>query len=248
MAERMIVLKKVGFIGFGNMAEAIISGMISSGNYESEEIGAYDTDADKLNAGAEKLGFIAFDSNEKLVADCETVILAVKPIALQKALTPLRDVFCKANPLVISIAAGQSIERLKDLLGYDAKIVRVMPNINATALQAVSGYVSSENVTDDEEKTALKILTSFGTAVAVDEDKFSVYSAVAGCSPAYVYLFIDAIARVGVKYGLTKKDSLAIVTEAVISTISTDEKTDSEALDKVVLNAIDAAYNKDKGM
>ena len=241
-------MNKVGFIGFGNMAEAIISGMISSGNYKCDEIGAFDPDTDKLEKGAENLGFTAFESNEELIKSCETVVLAVKPIALQKVLIPLQDVFCKVNPLVISIAAGQSVERLKNLLGYDAKLVRVMPNINATALQAVSGYVSSENVTDDEEKTALKILTSFGTAVAVDENMFSAYSAVAGCSPAYVYLFIDAIARVGVKYGLTKKDSLAVVTDAVFSAVKSDEKTESKALDEVVLNAIDAAYYKDKGM
>lgn len=241
-------MKKVGFIGFGNMAEAIISGMISSGNYKCDEIGAFDPDTDKLEKGADKLGFVAYKSNEELVDDCEIVILAVKPIALQKVLTPLQKTFCKVNPLVVSIAAGQSIEQLKKLLGYDAKIVRVMPNINATALQAVSGYVSSKNVTVEDEKTAVKILTSFGTAVAVDEEKFSVYSAVAGCSPAYIYLFIDTIARVGVKYGLTKKDSLAIVTEAVISTIKSDSSSDSDVLDEVVLNAIDAAYNKDKGM
>lgn len=241
-------MKKVGFIGYGNMAEAIISGMISSGNYKCEEIGAFDPDADKLAAGAEKSGFTAFSSNEELVKNCETVVIAVKPIALQKVLTPLQNVFCKANPLVVSIAAGQSLEKLKNLLGYDAKIVRVMPNINATALQAVSGYVYSENVTNDDEKTVLKILTSFGTAVSVDEDKFSIYSAVAGCSPAYVYLFIDAIARVGVKHGLTKKQSLEIVTETVISAIEADKKSDSEDLEKIVLNAIDAAYNKDKGM
>ncbi len=241
-------MKKVGFIGFGNMAEAIISGMISSGNYKREEIGAYDPDTKKLTSGAEKSGFTAFSSNEELISNCETVVIAVKPIALQSVLTSLQDVFCKANPLVISIAAGQSIMKLKNLLGYDAKLVRVMPNINATALQAVSGYVSSENVTDEEKQNALKILTSFGTAVAVDEEKFSIYSAVAGCSPAYVYLFIDAIARVGVKYGLTKRDSLAIVTDAVISAIRSDEKADREVLDEVVLNAIDAAYNKDKEM
>lgn len=241
-------MKKVGFIGFGNMAEAIISGMISSGNYKSDEIGAFDPDKMKLDIGAQKLGFAVFSSNEELVSNCETVVLAVKPIALQKVLSPLREVFCKANPLVISIAAGQSIERLKNLIGYDAKLVRVMPNINATALQAVSGFVSSANVTEEEKQIALKILTSFGTAVAVDETNFSAYSAVAGCSPAYVYLFIDAVARVGVKYGLTKKESLSVVTDAVLSAVRRDNKEVNGELDETILNAIEEAYRKDKGM
>lgn len=242
-------MKKVGFIGFGNMAEAIITGMISSGNYSADEIGAFDTDVNKLEKGAEKLGITAFTSNEELVINCETIVLAVKPIALQKVLAPLQKKLRKVNPLVISIAAGQSIEKLENFLGYDGKIIRVMPNINAIAGHAVSGYTFSSNVTENEIEKAVKILESFGTAVSVDEEKFSAYSAIAGCSPAYAYLFIDAIARVGVKYGLTKKDSIDIVTEAVISTISADKKASEEgSLNDVVLNAIDSAYKKDKGM
>lgn len=240
---------KIGFIGFGNMAEAIITGMISSGNYKKEDIGAFDPDTIKLSSGAERLGITAYKSNEELLNNCDCVVLAVKPIALQKVLTPLKEIFCKANPLVISIAAGQSIERLKNLLGYDAKIVRVMPNINAIATQAVSGYCSSENVTENDIESFVRILDSFGTSVRINEEKFSVYSAVAGCSPAYVYTFIDAIARVGVKYGLTKKESLALVSDTVIETLKNgNNSAENNELDKIVLNAIEAAYNKDKGM
>ena len=76
-------MKKVGFIGFGNMAEAIISGMISSGNFTCEEIGAFDPDENKLASGAKKHGFTAFKSNDELVLNSEIVVLAVKPIALQ---------------------------------------------------------------------------------------------------------------------------------------------------------------------
>ena len=240
---------KIGFIGFGNMAEAIITGMISSGNYKKEDIGAFDPDTTKLNSGAEKLGITAYKSNDDLVSECDCVVLAVKPIALQKVLTPLKELFCKVNPLVVSIAAGQSIERLKSFLGYDAKIVRVMPNINAIATQAVSGYCTSENVTETDVESAVKILDSFGTSVRIDEEKFSVYSAVAGCSPAYIYVFMDAIARVGVKYGLTKKDALELISDTVIETLkNADNSAENNKLNEIVLNAIEAAYNKDKGM
>lgn len=240
---------KIGFIGFGNMAEAIITGMISSGNYKKEDIGAFDPDTTKLNSGAEKLGITAYKSNDDLVSECDCVVLAVKPIALQKVLTPLKELFCKANPLVVSIAAGQSIERLKSFLEYDAKIVRAMPNINAIATQAVSGYCTSENVMESDVESAVKILDSFGTSVRIDEEKFSVYSAVAGCSPAYIYVFMDAIARVGVKYGLTKKDALELISDTVIETLKKpDNSAENNKLNKIVLNAIEAAYNKDKGM
>lgn len=242
-------MNKIGFIGFGNMAEAIITGMISSGNYVKDNIGAFDPDTEKLSSGAERLGITAYKSNEDLAADCDCVILAVKPITLQKVLEPLKEIFCKVNPLVISIAAGQSIDRLKNLLGFDAKIVRVMPNINAIAAQAVSGYATSENATENDIESAVKILDSFGASVRIEEEKFSVYSAVAGCSPAYVYTFMDALARVGVKYGLTKKEALELVSETVIETLKNgDDSAENSELDKIVLNAIEAAYNKDKGM
>ncbi len=241
-------MKKIGFIGFGNMAEAIIKGLIRSGNFENSEIGAYDTDTVKLNSGASSLGITAFESNETLVENCECVILAVKPIALQKVIEPLRETFCKANPLVISIAAGQSVEKLKALLDYDAHIVRVMPNINAMAQKAVSGFCSSENVTVNQKVFAKKVLDSFGKSIEVEENKFSAYSAVAGCSPAYVYLFADALARVGVKYGLTKKESLEIVTDSIVTTVKNNCVKSDVAVDRIVLNALDAAYKKDKGM
>mgnify|MGYP003293859939 CR=1 FL=1 len=240
---------KIGFIGFGNMAEAIITGMISSGNYQKENIGAFDPDTNKLTSGAERLGITAYKSNENLVSECECVVLAVKPIALQEVLQSLKGLLCKVNPLVISIAAGQSIERLRNYLGYDAKIVRVMPNINAIATQAVSGYCVSENVTENDIELSVRILDSFGTSVKIDEEKFSVYSAVAGCSPAYIYVFMDALARVGVKYGLTKKDALDLVSDTVIETLkNSDNSSENKELDRIVLNAIEAAYNKDKGM
>lgn len=243
-----VILKKVGFIGFGNMAEAIITGMISSGNYKCEEIGAFDTDKNKLNIGSRTLGITAFESNDKLVNECETVVLAVKPIALQKVLSPIKDLFCKANPLVISIAAGQSIDKIKEYLEYDAKIVRVMPNINAIANCAISGYALSDNVTSDEKEIAVKILNSFGTSVEIKEDLFSAYSAVAGCSPAYVYTFADAIARVGIRYGLTKKESTDLVAEAILEFTDSPELKENEEIKITVLKALDCAYKKDKGM
>lgn len=230
------------------MAEAIITGMISSGNFKSDEIGAFDTDMVKLNLGAEKLGITAFKDNEELVSQCECIILAVKPITLQEVLQSLKGLLCKVNPLVISIAAGQSIERLRNYMGYNAKVIRVMPNINAIAGQAVSGYAVSDNVTEGDVLFGVRILKSFGTAVPINEDNFSAYSAIAGCSPAYSYMFFDSVARVGVKFGLSKKDALEIVTNAVINNLHDFDLINKCELEDVVFKAIESAYKKDKGM
>lgn len=249
MKKGIIKMKTVSFIGFGNMAQAIITGLISSGNFKCEEIGAYDTDADKLKCGADKLGITAFSSNRELVENSECVVIAVKPNALQNVLPPLSEALQDRNPLIISIAAGQTIEKLRGLIGFDACIVRVMPNINAIAGQAISGYAASANVDEKQLLTAVKILNSFGACVKVEEESFSAYSAIAGCSPAYAYVFVDAIARVGVKYGLSKKEALSIVTSAVTDTLKDYRQSDDDLLlEEIVLNAIENAYNKDKGI
>ncbi len=228
------------------MAQAIISGMISSGSFIPEEIGVYDTDTEKVKIVADKLSITVFENNNQLVENCESIVLAVKPNALQCLLDSIGQDLRKANSLVISIAAGQSIEKLQNYMGFSGKIVRVMPNINAIAGKAVSGFAVSENVTDEQIVFAEKVLKSFGECVEVNEEKFSVYSAIAGCSPAYSYLFADALARVGVKYGFTKKDSLDVVTETVIETIKNGCFGISSEMNDVVFNAIEAAYKKDK--
>ena len=239
-------MKKVGFIGFGNMAQAIITGLIESGNFSNDDICVYDTDGDKVKIASEKFNITVFENNEQLVDNAECITLAVKPNALQALLTSISDQLRKVNPLVISIAAGQSIDKLKNFMGYDAKIIRVMPNINAIAGKAVSGYAFSEKVGEADILLAEKILSSFGKCVEVSEEKFSAYSAIAGCSPAYSYIFADAIARVGVKYGITKKEALDIVTESIIETVKNGCKKESTEMKKTVLNAIEAAYIKDK--
>lgn len=230
------------------MAKAIVTGMISSENFKKEQIFVFDKDTEMLKISAESLDITAVESNEQLVDICDCIILAVKPNALQQVLLPIKEKLCKANPLVISIAAGKSIEILLDYIGYNAAIIRVMPNINAIAAKAVSGYAASVEVTEEQIAFAKKLLSSFGKCVQVDEDRFSAYSAIAGCSPAYAYLFVDALSRVGVKYGLSKSESLEIVTNAVINSEKNLLNSDENSLNDVVLNAIDAAYRKDKGM
>lgn len=239
-------MKKIGFIGFGNMAQAIITGLISSGNFMPQEIGVFDTDANKIKLASETLNITFFNSNDDLIENCESIVLAVKPNALQKLLISVSEKLCKANPLVISIAAGQSIEKLQNFIGFKCKIVRVMPNINAIAGQAISGFTVSDNVSEDEIVFAQKVLSSFGKCVEVSENFFSAYSAIGGCSPAYSYLFADALARVGVKYGLTKKESLDIVVETISKTLSKNSFVESDEMNEIVSNAIKSAYNKDK--
>ena len=262
--------KTIGFIGTGNMASAIIDGMVSSKAFAPMEICVYDKDLEKADQTGKKYGVTVCENNEQLLRQCRAVVLAVKPIALPELLTSLSETFVNEKNLVISIAAGQSIEKLRGLIGTDLPIIRVMPNINAIAGESISGYAVNELVSNEDRELLEKVLDSTGKSVEIREEQFSVYSAIAGCSPAYVYNFIDTIARVGVKHGIYKKDALELATKCVlesakklsngdiednIKTILADKKSkeasdklDENNFEKIIADCLSSALNKDKKM
>ena len=118
--------------------------------------------------------------------------------------------------LVISIAAGKPLSFYEEYLGNDARIVRVMPNINAVVGEAISAFCAGSTVSDDDKDFVRKLLSSFGKAIELAEDKFSIYSAIGGCSPAFAYMFIDSMARAAVKNGMSKSDALMVSAQAVL--------------------------------
>lgn len=242
--------KTVGFIGAGNMASAIVHGMVNSGSFTGEEIEIFDKDEAKVRTLCEKTGVSAAKDNAQLIKDCGCIVLAVKPNALPELLKENGKTMADENTFVISIAAGQSTERLKNMIGFDVPIVRVMPNVNALAGQAISGYTKNEFVSEEQLSLAKKLLGCFGKCVAIDESLFSVFSAVAGCSPAYVYLFANALSSVGVRDGMTKQESLKLVCEQMKETCKNlvDGETENDELEKIVKKALQAAYDKDAGM
>lgn len=206
---------KFGFIGSGNMATAIIKGALSSGNFNSQNIFAYDLDSNKTLALKNELGIIQADSLQSLIDCCDAVILSVKPNVFASLLPSVSTVLSKKNPLIISIAAGKTIDFISNLLTYDARIIRVMPNINATVNEAMSAYCFNENVTQNDKQFCEKLCSSFGKVMCLDENYFSLFGVVAGCAPAYAYMFIDSLARAAVKNGMNKKDALQIAAQTV---------------------------------
>ncbi|MBQ7654266.1 MAG: pyrroline-5-carboxylate reductase [Clostridia bacterium] len=242
--------KTVGFIGAGNMASAIILGMVSSEEFKGSEIEVFDKDESKVKNLCKKAGVTAASDNGQLIKDCSCIVLAVKPNALNELLKSVGKTMKDENTFVLSIAAGQSTEKLREMIGYDLPIVRVMPNVNALSGQAISGYTKNSLVTDSQLELAKKMLNCFGKSVEIDESLFSVFSAVAGCSPAYTYLFANALSSVGVAGGLTKAQSLEIVCDEMIrqSKEVKDLDISNEDLKNTVQKALFAAYEKDRKM
>ena len=205
-----------GFIGTGNMASAMISGLVSSGTLKGKDIGVFDISAPKAQTLAEKFGLSVFESAAELIVNCDRVVLSVKPNVLASVISPLRTIIKEKNPLIISIAAGKPLSFFEERLHEEVRLVRIMPNINATVGEAVSAYCPNENATEADVAFAEAMCKSFGTAVSLSESMFPLFGVIGGSSPAFAYMFIDAMARAAVKNGMPKAQALEICAQAVL--------------------------------
>jgi len=208
---------KIGFIGAGNMASAIVRGMASNGVHGSDML-VYDVDTAKQVALFEECGVCMCGSAEEVIYGVEAVVLAVKPQVFPSLLPQLAPALQDCRPLIVSIAAGKTLASIEELVGEGLAIVRVMPNINAKVGEAMSAYCANAAVTDTQRDTVLRVFGAVGQTVEMAETHFSAYAALAGCSPAYTLLYMDALAEAGVKYGIPKDVSLQIVAQAVLGT------------------------------
>lgn len=261
----------LGFIGTGNMATAIIKGVISSGLLKGNEIGIFDLQKEKAQVLADEYAVKLFSSASELAESCDKIVLSVKPNVIALVLSEIDSVAKVKKPLFISIAAGKNLDFLKSCLSYDAKFVRVMPNINAVVLEAVSAFCADKNVSADEKAFVNELCGAFGTAVEIREEMFSIFSAIAGCSPAFSYMYIDSLARGAVKNGMPKETALKIAAQAVLGSAKMILESDEHPwalVDKVcspggttiegvtslqkngfedaVISAVQAAFDKDK--
>lgn len=263
----------VGFIGCGNMASAIIGGILSSGFLDAGSIGVYDILKDKTEAFAKEQGIKLFTDEKELIDICSTVVLSVKPNVFPSLLSEVGALLEKNDPLIISIAAGKSTEEIASILPYSPRVVRIMPNINAKACAAISAYCGNERVSAEDKEFIEGFCDSFGKGIEIEEKLFSIYSAIGGCSPAFVYMFIDSLARGAVKNGMTKSAALEVAAQAVLgsakmilesqehpwklvdavcspggTTIEGVASLQKDGFEASVIKAVEASYNKDKAL
>ncbi|MCI8341920.1 MAG: pyrroline-5-carboxylate reductase [Firmicutes bacterium] len=204
---------KYGFIGGGNMASAIIGGMLKSG-ISPEEIAVYDASSEAMEILSSKFGVDTCSSQNELIEKSGVVTLSVKPNVLDNIIDSVKANLNGAKKLIISIAAGKTIEYLESHLGAKTPIARVMPNINAKVLMAVSGYCVNSAVEAKDTETVERIFKSIGTIAAVDEKHFGIFMAIASSSPAFSYIYINALAAAAQKAGMPKKQALKIAAAA----------------------------------
>ncbi len=207
--------KKIGFIGCGNMGSAILEGLIKSGFVNSDEIiVSTKTESSSKKIKDEYNVLTTLDS--KMVArEAETLILAVKPNMYKQIVEEIEGELTE-DKLIITIAAGITINNMEEWLGDDAKIIRTMPNTPALVGEAMSAVCPNKNISKEELEYCKKIFESFGECVELEEKYFDGFIAVAGSSPAYVYMFIEAMADGAVKLGIPRTKAYKMAAQSVL--------------------------------
>jgi pyrroline-5-carboxylate reductase len=193
--------KKIGFIGGGNMAKAIIGGLVKSGQVAPSNIWVFDRKAETNQALAREHGIHAAESAEALAREVDILFGAVKPNVILKVLKDLANQL-KKEALVVSIAAGVTLDSLATVLGHDRKIVRVMPNTPALVNEGMTSVTPNVLVEQAEIDEVVSIFESFGKAAVVSEYLIHSVVGVSGSAPAYVFMFIEAMADAAVLGGM----------------------------------------------
>ncbi len=206
----------IGFIGCGNMGEAIIKGITEAGIISGSEVFVYDSAVSCVEKAVLRYGVTACENAKEVVKHSDFAVLAVKPNMITEVLNDIDTALAEKNSVLISIAAGKTIKFIRDNLSHDNKIIRIMPNINAKVASACSAYCANGKVTDEEKQEIEKIFGAVGEIMELPESSFSLFGVLAGCSPAFVYMFIDALARAGVKNGMKKDTALQIAAQSVL--------------------------------
>lgn len=206
---------KIGFIGTGNMGSAMMGGMVSSGIVAASNVMASDIFQAALDRISDQLNIATSTNNRDVVDFADIVFLAVKPQYLAGAIDGIKDMDF-TDKIVVSIAAGQSIEKLTELFGKQLKLIRVMPNTPALVGEAMSALSPNELVSEDEADIVLHLFESFGKAEIVPEKLQDAVVGISGSSPAYVYMFIEALADGAVAEGMPRAQAYKFAAQAVL--------------------------------
>ena len=206
-------MMKLGFIGTGNMAGAIMGGIIQKGIFRPEQIIGADISEAGRRKAKETYGIEVTEDNRKAAA-AEVLILSVKPQFYADAIAEIRDCI-RDDQLVITIAPGKTLSWPEEQFGKRVKIVRTMPNTPALVGEGMTAACVNQYVTEEEKAYALKILDSFGKVELVPEHLIDAVVAVSGSSPAYVFMFIEAMADAAVAEGMPRTQAYEFAAQAV---------------------------------
>lgn len=205
---------KIGFIGMGNMAGAIAGGIIKSGFIEGENVYAFDIDQVKLNRMNQDYNINLCNNENDLVEMVDIVLLAVKPNIVEKVIDKIRGDL--TNKAVISIVAGYNNDRYSELLLPSTRHLTIMPNTPALVLNGMTLFEQGNTLTAEELNFATKMFLSIGEVVTLPSYQMQAGGSISGCGPAFVYMFIEAMADGGVRLGLPRDVAYKLASQTLI--------------------------------
>lgn len=211
-------MSNITFIGAGNMAEALIKGLVSTGEFKKSQITASDVSQKRLDHLSSSYGIKTSNDNAKAASGSDIVVLAVKPKTVPKVLREIKTRIT-LKKIVVSIAAGVNVSAISKALGKKAKIVRVMPNTPALVLEGASVLFCNENLTAKDTALIKNVFEAVGMAYVVEEESLlNPVTGLSGSGPAFVSVFIEALSDGGVKMGLPRDMAHELAAQTVYGT------------------------------
>ncbi len=208
-------MKKIGFVGMGNMAQALAMGFLRSGKESPEEIFAFAPNQKKLRENAERIGFVPCESAGEAIEKAELVIIACKPYQVQKVLEENIDVL--TGKAIVNVAYGWTLDKALPFLPESTHYLHIVPN---TPVSICSGILLAEeaNTLGEDEPWVCELLGSVGEYVKLPTHLIGAANAVAGCGPAFIAMMIEALGDAGVKHGLSRNQAYTLASGVMAGT------------------------------
>ena len=206
---------KIGFIGAGNMARAMISGMLKKELVACGDVIASSATQKTADTVAETFGIATTTDNTRVAKESDVIVLAVKPVFCEQVIREIRDEI-RPDQIIVTIVAGRSLDWLQEQLGGSHAIVRTMPNTPALVGEGITAVCPNALVSDEQLELVLGLLESCGRAQVVPERLMDAVVAVSGSSPAYVFMFIEAMADAAVAEGMPRAQAYEFAAQSVL--------------------------------
>lgn len=207
-------MKKLGFIGMGNMAQALATGFINSKAISKEDVYAYAPHQDKLKQNAQSIGFTPVDSLHGLAQLADTLVMACKPYQIESIINDLGEAL--EGKALISIAAGWDIAKYRNFITTNTRLQFIMPNTPAMVGEGVLLFEEENTLLPDERQQIMDLFSSVGLVEELPSRLMGIGGTVTGCGPAFVDLMIEAYSDAAVKYGLQRKDAYRLISQMIL--------------------------------
>ena len=212
--------KSIGFIGAGNMAQAIIKGILEKNIFSASHVFTSDINKEKLDSFAKHFGISVIQDNKELVKKSDIIVFSIKPQTSAEVLNEIKSISNLSSKIFVTIMAGKKIDFIKTILGKDVAVVRVMPNTPALLGKGMSVLSKDGSIKEKDFLEIKNIFASIGEVLELPEDKMNIVTAISGSGPAYVYFLAECMIATAIKKGLTQAQAVLLVKQTLLGASS----------------------------